>query len=77
MLLAPASVSALRPPLMTNFPMPGSGSSQAESAGAHPTLAQPDAAHCGYSDALQHAPEVGTWCEAYFEQLLVNANPDF
>ncbi|KAF2147225.1 glycoside hydrolase family 6 protein [Aplosporella prunicola CBS 121167] len=34
-------------------------------------------AHCGYSDALQPAPEAGTWFEAYFEQLLVNANPSF
>ena len=44
MLLAPGSVSALHPPLMTNFLMPGSGSSQAESAVAHPTPAQPNAA---------------------------------
>ncbi|KAL4891459.1 putative 1,4-beta-D-glucan cellobiohydrolase C [Aspergillus ambiguus] len=34
-------------------------------------------AHCGYSDALQPAPEAGTWFQAYFEQLLVNANPSF
>ena len=34
-------------------------------------------AHCGYADALQPAPEAGTWFEAYFEQLLVNANPAF
>jgi cellulose 1,4-beta-cellobiosidase len=34
-------------------------------------------AHCGYSDALQPAPEAGTWFEAYFEQLLENANPSF
>nr|CDF76448.1 glycoside hydrolase 6 [Evansstolkia leycettana] len=34
-------------------------------------------AHCGYSDALQPAPEAGTWFEAYFEQLLTNANPSF
>ncbi|KAF2478328.1 putative 1,4-beta-D-glucan cellobiohydrolase C [Lindgomyces ingoldianus] len=34
-------------------------------------------AHCGYADALQPAPEAGTWFEAYFEQLLVNANPKF
>ncbi|KAF3760337.1 family 6 glycoside hydrolase [Cryphonectria parasitica EP155] len=33
--------------------------------------------HCGYSDALQPAPEAGTWFEAYFEQLLTNANPAF
>ncbi|RJE20079.1 hypothetical protein PHISCL_07574 [Aspergillus sclerotialis] len=34
-------------------------------------------AHCSYSDALQPAPEAGTWFEAYFEQLLKNANPPF
>jgi cellulose 1,4-beta-cellobiosidase len=34
-------------------------------------------AHCGLSDALQPAPEAGTWFEAYFEQLLTNANPAF
>ncbi|KAF2195694.1 glycoside hydrolase family 6 protein [Zopfia rhizophila CBS 207.26] len=34
-------------------------------------------AHCGYADALQPAPEAGTWFQAYFEQLLVNANPAF
>ncbi|PKY02029.1 cellobiohydrolase II [Aspergillus campestris IBT 28561] len=34
-------------------------------------------AHCGYSDSLQPAPEAGTWFQAYFEQLLVNANPTF
>ncbi|KAH8899870.1 putative cellulose 1, 4-beta-cellobiosidase II precursor [Thozetella sp. PMI_491] len=33
--------------------------------------------HCGQSDALQPAPEAGTWFEAYFEQLLTNANPAF
>jgi len=33
--------------------------------------------HCGYADALQPAPQAGTWFEAYFEQLLVNANPSF
>jgi cellulose 1,4-beta-cellobiosidase len=31
--------------------------------------------HCGYSDALQPAPEAGTWFQAYFAQLLTNANP--
>jgi cellulose 1,4-beta-cellobiosidase len=30
-------------------------------------------AHCGYADALQPAPEAGTWFEAYFQQLLQNA----
>lgn len=33
--------------------------------------------HCGYADALQPAPEAGSWFEAYFEQLLTNANPAF
>ncbi|KAH0334648.1 glycoside hydrolase family 6 protein, partial [Aureobasidium melanogenum] len=32
-------------------------------------------AHCGYADALKPAPEAGTWFQAYFEQLLKNANP--
>ncbi|KAJ5135830.1 uncharacterized protein N7515_005108 [Penicillium bovifimosum] len=34
-------------------------------------------AHCGYSDALQPAPEAGTWFQAYFAQLVENANPSF
>ncbi|KAF8863659.1 hypothetical protein BDZ45DRAFT_583501 [Acephala macrosclerotiorum] len=34
-------------------------------------------AHCGLADALKPAPEAGTWFEAYFEQLLTNANPAF
>jgi len=34
-------------------------------------------AHCGSSDALKPAPEAGAWFQAYFEQLLVNANPSF
>ena len=33
--------------------------------------------HCGLSDALQPAPEAGTWFQAYFAQLLKNANPSF
>ena len=33
--------------------------------------------HCGLSDALQPAPEAGQWFQAYFEQLLTNANPPF
>ena len=33
--------------------------------------------HCGLSDALQPAPEAGTWFQAYFVQLLTNANPSF
>ncbi|KAF2257462.1 glycoside hydrolase family 6 protein [Trematosphaeria pertusa] len=34
-------------------------------------------AHCGYADALKPAPEAGTWFQAYFAQLLSNANPAF
>jgi len=34
-------------------------------------------AHCGLADALKPAPEAGTWFQAYFEQLLKNANPSF
>ncbi|KAK9780484.1 putative Glucanase [Seiridium cardinale] len=33
--------------------------------------------HCGLADALQPAPEAGSWFEAYFEQLFNNANPAF
>ncbi|KAI4154578.1 MAG: hypothetical protein LQ340_001587 [Diploschistes diacapsis] len=33
--------------------------------------------HCGLTDALQPAPEAGTWFQAYFAQLLQNANPPF
>lgn len=33
--------------------------------------------HCASSDALQPAPEAGTWFEALFVQLLTNANPAF
>ncbi|KAG4435872.1 hypothetical protein IFR05_008638 [Cadophora sp. M221] len=34
-------------------------------------------ATCGRDAALKPAPEAGTWFEAYFEQLLTNANPAF
>jgi cellulose 1,4-beta-cellobiosidase len=33
--------------------------------------------HCGLADALQPAPEAGSWFQAYFVQLLTNANPSF
>ncbi|KAK6496014.1 hypothetical protein TWF481_002042 [Arthrobotrys musiformis] len=33
--------------------------------------------HCGSASSLKPAPEAGTWFQAYFEQLLVNANPSF
>lgn len=31
--------------------------------------------HCGATEALKPAPEAGSWFQAYFEQLLKNANP--
>ena len=34
-------------------------------------------AHCALPDALQPAPEAGSWFQAYFAQLLNNANPSF
>ncbi|KAL5118535.1 hypothetical protein ACEQ8H_003550 [Pleosporales sp. CAS-2024a] len=34
-------------------------------------------AHCGLADALKPAPEAGSWFQAYFVQLLTNANPAF
>jgi cellulose 1,4-beta-cellobiosidase len=34
-------------------------------------------AHCALPDALQPAPQAGTWFQAYFAQLLSNANPSF
>ncbi|KAG5980780.1 Exoglucanase 2 [Claviceps digitariae] len=33
--------------------------------------------HCRSADALQPAPEAGSWFQAYFVQLLTNANPSF
>ncbi|KAH7120315.1 1, 4-beta cellobiohydrolase [Dactylonectria estremocensis] len=48
-----------------------------ESDGTSDTSAARYDYHCGYSDALQPAPEAGTWFQAYFEQLLTNANPSF
>ncbi|KAG6031171.1 Exoglucanase 2 [Claviceps citrina] len=33
--------------------------------------------HCGFADALQPAPEAGSWFQAYFVQLLQNASPSF
>jgi cellulose 1,4-beta-cellobiosidase len=33
--------------------------------------------NCGRPDALKPAPEAGQWFQAYFEQLLTNANPPF
>ncbi|KAI7483769.1 putative 1,4-beta-D-glucan cellobiohydrolase [Hortaea werneckii] len=48
-----------------------------ESDGTSDTSSPRYDAHCGYSDALKPAPEAGTWFQAYFEQLLRNANPSF
>ncbi|KAH7007585.1 1, 4-beta cellobiohydrolase [Ilyonectria destructans] len=48
-----------------------------ESDGTSDTSATRYDYHCGYADALQPAPEAGTWFQAYFEQLLTNANPSF
>ncbi|UKZ80095.1 Exoglucanase 2 [Trichoderma virens FT-333] len=33
--------------------------------------------HCASPDALQPAPQAGSWFQAYFVQLLTNANPSF
>ncbi|KAF7586043.1 hypothetical protein BBP40_009641 [Aspergillus hancockii] len=46
-----------------------------ESDGTSDTSAKRYDAHCGYDDALKPAPEAGTWFQAYFEQLVQNANP--
>jgi cellulose 1,4-beta-cellobiosidase len=31
--------------------------------------------HCSSPDALQPSPQAGAWFQAYFEQLVKNANP--
>ncbi|KAB8238812.1 1,4-beta-D-glucan cellobiohydrolase C [Aspergillus alliaceus] len=46
-----------------------------ESDGTSDNSAKRYDAHCGYDDALKPAPEAGTWFQAYFEQLVANANP--
>ncbi|KAF9885953.1 hypothetical protein FE257_012128 [Aspergillus nanangensis] len=46
-----------------------------ESDGTSDTSAARYDAHCGLAAALQPAPEAGTWFQAYFAQLLTNANP--
>ncbi|KAK7712822.1 1,4-beta-D-glucan cellobiohydrolase cel6a [Diaporthe eres] len=48
-----------------------------ESDGTSNTTATRYDFHCGQSDSLQPAPEAGTWFQAYFAQLLTNANPAF
>ncbi|KAL2858377.1 1, 4-beta cellobiohydrolase [Aspergillus pseudodeflectus] len=46
-----------------------------ESDGTSDQSAERYDAHCGVDAALQPAPEAGTWFQAYFEQLVANANP--
>ncbi|KAL2872104.1 glycoside hydrolase family 6 protein [Aspergillus lucknowensis] len=46
-----------------------------ESDGTSDTSAERYDAHCGAEAALKPAPEAGTWFQAYFEQLVENANP--
>jgi cellulose 1,4-beta-cellobiosidase len=48
-----------------------------ESDGTSDTTAARYDDHCGNPDALKPAPEAGQWFQAYFEQLLVSANPAF
>ena len=49
----------------------------AESDGTSNTSADRYDTVCGSPSALKPAPEAGSWFQAYFEQLLVNANPAF
>ncbi|PLN79441.1 exoglucanase 2 precursor [Aspergillus taichungensis] len=46
-----------------------------ESDGTSDESAERYDAHCGLEDALKPAPEAGQWFQAYFEQLVKNANP--
>jgi cellulose 1,4-beta-cellobiosidase len=48
-----------------------------ESDGTSDTTSVRYDSHCGVTEALKPAPEAGTWFEAYFQQLLQNANPKF
>ncbi|TGZ85611.1 hypothetical protein EX30DRAFT_337951 [Ascodesmis nigricans] len=48
-----------------------------ESDGTSDTTAERYDAHCGSESSVKPAPEAGSWFQAYFEQLLVNANPAF
>ncbi len=48
-----------------------------ESDGTSDTTAARYDHFCGKADAPKPAPEAGQWFQAYFEQLLVNANPAF
>lgn len=48
-----------------------------ESDGTSDTTAARYDFNCGKESAVKPAPEAGSWFQAYFEQLLVNANPAF
>jgi cellulose 1,4-beta-cellobiosidase len=48
-----------------------------ESDGTSDTTADRYDHKCGSPDALKPAPEAGQWFQAYFVQLLQNANPAF
>lgn len=48
-----------------------------ESDGTSDTSATRYDSFCGKEDAFKPSPEAGTWNQAYFEQLLKNANPTF
>ena len=48
-----------------------------ESDGTSDTTAARYDRNCGLADAFKPAPEAGQWFQAYFEQLLTNANPPF
>lgn len=48
-----------------------------ESDGTSDSSAERYDTFCGNEDALKPAPEAGTWFQAYFVQLLENANPSF
>lgn len=48
-----------------------------ESDGTSDTTAERYDHNCGKESAVKPAPEAGQWFQAYFEQLLVNANPAF
>lgn len=48
-----------------------------EGDGTSDTTATRYDAHCGLADAFKPAPEAGSWFQAYFAQLLANANPAF
>ena len=48
-----------------------------ESDGTSDTSATRYDSFCGKEDAFKPSPEAGTWNQAYFEQLLKNANPAF